>query len=105
MVLVFRFLDIACYNLVLFRCLLEIYTAAMTPDMTIVMKGGSHRRLSDGRVIFDSELDMLNILTQFVDVDHAQAWFQSDRETILKKIRESSLGIEGAAYTSVHVRV
>lgn len=64
----------------------------MLAQVAVVMKGGSHRKQLNGSVSFESNNEMLNILTQFVDINHAESSVPSDRDRILSMIEASEGG-------------
>ena len=82
------------------RCLLEIHTA-VSAQVAVIMKGGSHRKQPNGSVTFESNHDMLNILTQFVDINHTEASVPSDRDKILSMIEESEGGTASKSFVGL----
>lgn len=71
--------------------------------MVVIMKGGSHSRQANGTFSFESNNAMLNILTQLIDINQAEASVPSDRERILNMIEESEGGTQSKSLLYINI--
>ena len=70
-------------------CLVEIAAAAKKIGMLKVMKCGSYRLNADGSVRFESKTCLLGKLSRLIDIKHAEATVESDKNRILTDIQGS----------------
>lgn len=86
----------------LFRkwCLYELYSAVMTPDMSIILKGGSFRLNDDKKIASQSHCFIVNrkllwVAQFFVDFEQASVTNPADRPLLTSEISASPGGING----------